>query len=49
MAQTRPLFVYFSQYNDKYSAKYDYKSVDGVVGNQTRDQWLMGADGSTEL
>ena len=43
------LFSSFSQYNDKYSTKFDYKSVDGVLGIRTRDRRMVGANESTEL
>ena len=39
----------FSQYNDKHSTKFDYKSIDGVLGIQTRDCRMVGTDESTEL
>ena len=52
MGQTRPLFVYlflfFSQ--EKYSTKtINDKSVDGVLGTQTRRSRMVGADESTVL
>ena len=43
------LFSSFSQYNDKFSTKFDSKSLDGVFGIRTRDQSLVGADKSTKL
>ena len=47
----RPLFAYFrpfSQYNDKCSIKFDYKSVDGILAIRTRYRWMVGTDESTE-
>ena len=54
MGQTRPLFglfSFFSQCKDKYSTKFiiNDKSIDGVLGSQTRDGMMEGADESTEL
>ena len=52
MGQTRPLFVLFSFLShDKYSTNLtiNYKSIDGVLGTQTRGGRMVGADGSTEL
>ena len=47
MGQTRALFVLFSFYShDKYSTN---KSIDGVLGTQTRGGRMVGADDSTEL
>ena len=49
---SRPLFVYFrpfSQYNDKYSTKIDYKSEYGVLRIRTLDHRMIGAEESTEL
>ena len=43
------LFSFFSQRNDEYSTIYDYNSLDGVFGIQTRDSKMEGADESTEL
>ena len=52
MGETRPLLIYFrafSQKNDKYNSKFDYKNIDGELGIQTEDHWTVGADESTEL
>ena len=52
MGQTLSLFDYFrplSQYNDKYSTNYDYKSIDGVLGLQTQYHRMVIADEYTEL
>ena len=52
VGQTRPLFCFifvFSQNNDKYSTKFDSKSVDGVVGIRTQEHRMVGAVNSTEL
>ena len=49
---TRPPFVYFrpfSQYNEKYSTKCNYKSIDGVLGIQTPDHRMVFADVATKL
>ena len=43
------LFSSFSRCNDKYSKEFDYKSLDGELGNRTWDHWMVGADESTEL
>ena len=50
MDKTRPLFVYFrpsSHYNYKHSTKFDYKSIDDVLGIRTWDRWMVCADEST--
>ena len=52
MGQTRPLFglfSFFSQRKDKYSTNFTIndKSIDGVLGNQTRGGMMEGADEST--
>ena len=52
MNPTRPPFVYFrpfSQYNEKYSTKCNYKSIDGVLGIQTPDHRMVFADVATKL
>ena len=51
MGQTWPLFYLcpFSQYNEKYSTKCDYQSLDGVLGIRTRDRRMIGVDESTEV
>ena len=51
MGQARPLFVYFLFFsNDKYSTNtINEKSIDGVLGTQTRGGRMVGADESTEL
>ena len=46
MAHSRPLFVYFRLFKFKYKL---IKSVDGVLGSQTWDGRIKGADKSTEL
>ena len=38
-------FWSFSQYSDKYSTKFDYKSVEGIW---THDLKMVGTDKSTE-
>ena len=43
------LFSSLSQYNDKYSIKFDYKSIEGVIGIRIRDHGMVGANESTEL
>ena len=43
------LFPSFSQHNDKYSTKFDYKSVDGLLEIRTLDRRTLDADESTEL
>ena len=54
MGQTRPLFGLFSFFyttQDKYSTNFTVndKSIDGVLGSQTRGGIMEGADESTEL
>ena len=52
MSQPRPLFCLFSsfsQYNDKYSRKFDNKIVNGELGIQTPDHRIVGKDEPTEL
>ena len=52
MGQTRPLFCLFSsfsQHNDNIVQNLTIKSVDGMLGTQTRGGRLVGADESTEL
>ena len=46
---SRPLFVYFCYFLDKISIIQIEKSVDGVLGNQTCDRMMVGADETTEL
>ena len=41
------LFSSFSQHCDKYSTKFDYQSIDGVLGIRTRDRRMVVADEST--
>ena len=36
------LFSSFSQHCDKYSTKFDYKSIDGVLGIRTQDRRIVG-------
>ena len=52
--QTRPIFDFilsFSQHNDKYSTKFDYKwkKRGCVLGIRTWDCRVVGADESIEL
>ena len=49
MGQSRPLFVYFRYFLDTISIIQIEKSVDGVLGNQTCDRMMVGADETTEL
>ena len=52
MGQTRPFFVYvnsFSECNDKYSTKFNNKSLDGAFGFRTLENRMVAADESTEL
>ena len=51
MGQIRPLFVYFPSFRMRNIAQIDYydKSVDGVLGTQTRRGRMVGKDESTEL
>ena len=52
MGQTRPLFYLFRSFShDKYSTNLtrNDKSIDGVLGTQTRGGRMVGADESTEL
>ena len=46
MGQFRPLFVYFRYFLDTISII--EKSVDGVLGIQTRGRRMVGADETTE-
>ena len=52
MCQTRPLFIYFRSFHmtniGSTNTIYD-KSVDGVLGTQTRCSRIVGTDESTEL
>ena len=43
------LFLSFTRNNDKYSTIYYEKSLDDVLGIQTQDRRMEGADKSTEL
>ena len=50
MGQTRPLLVYFrSFHNASTNFIIDDKSIDGILGSQTRGGMMEGADESTEL
>ena len=51
MGQIRPLFVYFRSFHNANIAQIDCndKSVDGVLGTQTRGGRMVGTDESTEL
>ena len=53
MGQTWPLFVYFRPFLNTMSnigrSKFHFKSLDGVLGIQTRDSRMACADKSTEL
>ena len=49
MGQSRPLFVYFRYFLDTISIIQIEKSVDGVLGNQTRGCRMVGADETNEL
>ena len=51
MGQIRPLFVYFRSFHNANIAQIDCndKSVDGVLGTQTRGGRMVGTDKSTEL
>ena len=49
MGQSRPLFVYFHNFLDTFSIIQIEKSVDGVLGIQTRGRRMVGADETTEL
>ena len=49
MGQSRPLFVYFRYFLDTISIIQIEKSVDGVLGIQTRGRRMVGADETTEL
>ena len=49
MGQSQPLFVYFRLFY-KTQTKYNLiKSIDGVLGTQTRGGRIEGADKSTDL
>ena len=43
------LFLSYSQNNDRYSTKFDYKSINDVIGIRTGNLGLVGSDMSTEL
>ena len=49
MGQSRPLFVYLHYFLDTISIIQIEKSVDGVLGIQTRGRRMVGADKITEL
>ena len=49
MGQSRPLFVYFRPFPSTTPMTQNEKSVDGVLGIQTRDRRMVGADKTTEL
>ena len=51
MGQIRPLFVYFRSFHNANIEQIDCndKSVDGVLGTQTRGGRMVGTDKSTEL
>ena len=49
MGQSRPLFIYFCHFLDTISIIQIEKSVDGVIGIQTRGRRMEGADETTEL
>ena len=48
MGQSRPLFVYFLPFHITNQLQID-KSIDGVLGIQTRGRRMEGADETTEL
>ena len=48
MGQSLPLFVYFRSFLIKISIQIE-KSVEGVLGIQTRDRRMVGADKTMEL
>ena len=49
MGQSRPLFVYFRYFLDTISIIQIEKSVDGVLGIQTRGRRMAVADETMEL
>ena len=49
MGKFRPLFVYFRHFLDTISIIQIEKSVDEVLGIQTRGRRMVGADETTEL
>ena len=49
MGQSRPLSVYFCHFLDTISIIQIEKSVDGVLGTQTRGRRMVGADETTEI
>ena len=49
MGQSRPLFIYFCHFLDTISIIQIEKSVDGVIGIQTRGRRMEGTDETTEL
>ena len=49
MGQSRPLFVYFLSFLVTFSIIQIEKSVDGVLGIQTRGRRMLCADETTEL
>ena len=48
MGQSRPLFVHFRSFLIIISTQIE-KSIDGVLGIQTRGRTMVGADETTEL
>ena len=48
MGQSRPLFVYFRPFLITISIQIE-KSIDGVLGIQTRGRRMVGTDKTTEL
>ena len=49
MGQSRPLFVYFRPFLITISIIQIDKSIDGVLGTQTRGHMMVGADNTMEL
>ena len=49
MDQSRSLFVYFRHFLDTISIMQIEKSVNGVLGIQTRGHRMVGVDETTEL
>ena len=49
MGQSRPLFVYFRYFLDTISIIQIEKSIDGVLGNQTRGHRMVETDEIKEL
>ena len=48
MGQSRPLFVYFRYFLNTISIIQIEKSLDGVLGIQTRGRRMVGADETTD-